>query len=65
MSNDISTVSVVFGDLSDAFDELSTQKLSPRKVRTTLVSGGAHNMNDLVEIAREPPLVSSSFDELY
>jgi hypothetical protein len=36
MSNDISTVAVVFRDLSDAFDELSTQKLSPLKVRTTL-----------------------------
>ena len=35
MSNDISTVAVVFRDLSDAFDELSIQKLSPLKVRAT------------------------------
>ena len=35
MSNYTSTVAVVFRDLSDAFDELSTQKLSPQKVWTT------------------------------
>src|SRR5215203_439804 len=34
MSHEISTVEVVFRDLSDAFDELSAQNLSPRKVRT-------------------------------
>ena len=38
MSNDISTVAVVFRDLSDAFDELSIQKLSPLKVRATFSS---------------------------
>jgi hypothetical protein len=35
MSNDMSTVAVVFRDLSNAFDELSIHKLSPLKVRTT------------------------------
>jgi hypothetical protein len=35
MSNDISTVAVVFRDLSDAFNKLSIQKLSPLEVRAT------------------------------
>jgi len=34
MSHEISTAEVVFRDLSDAFNELSAQNLSPRKVRT-------------------------------
>jgi hypothetical protein len=35
MSNDISTGAVVFRDLSDAFNKLSIQKLSPLEVRAT------------------------------
>src|SRR5215210_8240498 len=55
-----------WGAIGGCYGAFSSSYIRVPAHQTTPVSGGgAHNMNDLVQIRTEPPLVPSSFDKLY
>src|SRR5919107_5513115 len=56
-------VAFCWGAIGGCYEAFSSSYIRRAPHQTTPVSGGgAHNMNDLVQIAREPPLVSPAFD---
>src|SRR5215217_5195141 len=58
-------VAFPWGAIGGCYGAFSSSYIRVPPHQTTSVSGGANNMNDLVQIRAEPPCVSPAFDELY
>src|SRR5919107_6202327 len=54
-----------WGAIGGCYEAFSSSYIRRAPHQTTPVSGGVHNMNDLVEIRAKPSTLSPSFDELH